>query len=175
MEVSLEGVSAEEIAGLATLAKRLGSNPKTRKDFMRLVKSDNPALSIPEVDLPDEIMAKIAEDAKERQKLEARLLESEQREEIRARREAIKRAKGLNDSQIEEVEKMMVEKGIHNHETAADFFLSQQKMAEPTPSFEPAKRLEIPALDKIKSNQSPIDMYKTAMHTAIDDLKSGRL
>lgn len=174
MEISLEGLSVEQITGLATLAKGLGDNPKTRKDFMRLVKAGNPDLSIPEVDLPDEIMSRIDAEAKKREALEAQLLEASVREQVRERREELKRAKSLSDEQIGEVEKLMVEKGIGNHDTAADFYLSQRKMAEPTPSFAAPKKLEIPALDQIRKGASMREIMETAAHQAIDDLKSGR-
>jgi hypothetical protein len=175
MEISLEGLSAEQITGLASLAKGLGDNPKTRKDFMRLVKSGNPDLSIPEVDLPDEIMSRIETEAKKREALEAQLLEASVREQVRERRELLKRQKNLSDAQVEDVEKMMVEKGISNHDTAAEFYLSQQRLAEPTPSYATPKKLEVPALDQLRKGASMREVMETAAHQAIDDMKSGRI
>ena len=67
--------------------------------------------------------------------LEARLREKEALDELNSRRNKLK-AKGLidRDEDIEEVEKVMLEKGITNHEAAAEYWRWMQQSATPTPT-----------------------------------------
>jgi hypothetical protein len=133
-EVSLEGMSQEAISGLALLAKGLSNNSATRDQFLQLAKTANPDLNIPEVDIPFKMQGMLKEEREKREKLENQIRESEVRLQIKERREEMKAKNGLSDAQIVEVEKMMVDKGIMNHDTAAEFYISQQKSAAPTPS-----------------------------------------
>jgi hypothetical protein len=132
--VSLEGMSPEAIADLALLAKGLSDNPKTRGQFLGLMKSADPSMSIPEIDIPNNIGAAVKPHLERINKLETEAREREIRDTITARRAKISKDKGLSESEVTEVEKMMVEKGISNHETAAEFYLSQKQSAAPTPS-----------------------------------------
>lgn len=132
--VSLEGMTPEQIADLAALAKGLSDDPKTRPYFLNMMKARNPDLSIPEVDIPLQIDAAISPKLKKLEELEKKDQEREMRDMIRERRQKLMTTKGLKEEQVAEVEKLMVEKGISNHETAADFYLSQQNAATPTPS-----------------------------------------
>lgn len=134
MAVSLEGMTPEAIADLAALAKGLSENPKTRGSFLNLMKAADPNLSIPEVDIPANIGAAVKPHLERIAKLEKEGLEREVRDRITARRAALVRDKGVSEDDIPAIEKLMVEKGIQNHETAAEFFLQQKQAAQPTPS-----------------------------------------
>ena len=133
-EISLEGMSQEAINGLALLAKGLSSNSKTRDQFLNLTKTANPDLNIPEVDIPFKMQGMLDAEAKKREELENKIRENEIRQQIKENRAQLAKTKGLSEEQVQEVEKMMTEKGIVNHDTAADFYLSQQKSATPTPT-----------------------------------------
>ena len=134
MAVSLEGMSAEAIADLAALAKGLSENPKTRPGMLRLMKDADPSLSIPEVDIPANIGAAVKPHLDRIAKLEREGNERAIRDQITERRASLIKNKGLTEADIPEVEKLMIEKGISNHDTAADFLLSQRNSAQPTPS-----------------------------------------
>jgi hypothetical protein len=134
MSVSLEGMTPEAIADLAALAKGLSENPKTRGQFLGMMKQADPNLSIPEVDIPARIGASVKPYVDKIAKLEREGQERAMRDMVNERRSKLVKNKGISESEIAEVEKLMVEKGIQNHDTAADFYLSQKQAAAPTPS-----------------------------------------
>ncbi len=173
-EISLEGMSQEAINGLALLAKGLSSNSKTRDQFLNLTKTANPELSIPEVDIPFKMQGMIEAEQKKREELENKIRENEIRQQIKDRRADIIKTKGLSEDQVLEVEKMMTEKGIVNHETAADFYLSQQKSAAPTPSAFTGSQ-QVPKVD-LKSFGGNINQWaRNEANATIGDIRSGRI
>lgn len=133
--MSLENMDYEQRDELAALAKRLADNPKTRKSFLRLTKEVNPELVIPELQL-EEYTEKKVNDAEQRvMQLENKLREKEAREELDRKRNALK-TNGLaqSDQDVEEIEKIMLEKNIANHETAAQYWDWMKQSATPTPT-----------------------------------------
>ena len=59
--------------------------------------------------------------------------EKEALEELEKRRQAlIKKGKAKSEDDVAEIEKVMLEKGITNHETAADYFDYMKQAAQPT-------------------------------------------
>ena len=132
-EVSLEGMSPEAISGLAMIAKGLSDNPATRNDFLKLTKTANPHLAIPEVDLPLQINNSISAERKKIESLESELLKDRVERDVEKRRAKLMKTKGLTEEQVTEVESLRVERNIANHETAADFYNMQRQVAKPTP------------------------------------------
>ena len=133
--MSLEDMSYEARDELAALAKTLAENPQTRKEFLRLTKQARPDVPIPELDI-DDSLTRVSSQAEERvSQLEAKLREKEAREELERRRNKIRKA-GLvqTDEDIEEVEKIMLEKKISDHETAAEYHQWMKQAAAPTPT-----------------------------------------
>jgi len=173
MAISLEGMSEEAIKDLALLAKGLSENPKTRGRFLGIIKESDPTLSIPEIDIPLNIGAAVKPHIDRIAKLEREAGERDIKDNIRSRRDSLVKNKGIKESEIEAVEKLMVEKGISNHDTAADFFLSERKSAAPTPSTfsQPA----IPKID-VKAMGGNINAWARGEATnAISDLIKGRV
>lgn len=132
--VSLEGLSPEQIADLAALSRAQLDNPTTRPYFLRNAKVANPEVSIPEVDIPMQAQALINAQAGEIDKLRKDMNEDRIRRDIMERRETLKSKHGLSDKDVGEIEKLMLEKQIGSHDTAAEFYKSQQQSAQPTPS-----------------------------------------
>lgn len=134
--MSLENYSPEAIQELAALSKRLAEDPATRKDYLKLAKKVMPDLPVPEIEM-EEAVDKRASAAEHRvQQLEAKLRQREVREELTKRRNALKE-KGYvqSEEEIQEIEKLMTEKGIANHETAADYWRYMRQSAVPTPGY----------------------------------------
>jgi hypothetical protein len=152
MPVSLEGMTAEAIADLAALAKGLADDPKTRPYLLNMMKARDPSLSIPEVDIPLAIAAQTKPQFEKLAKMEREIQEREIKQNIKDRRQALMKDKGLGEKEVAEVEKMMVEKGISNHDTAADFYLSQRSAAQPTPSTFSQPSIPKPDLKKMGMN-----------------------
>lgn len=134
-DISLEGLSPDAVSGLALLAKGLSDNPDTRNEFLKLTKRANPSLSIPEVDIPFGINAELATERGKREALEKEMMKDRIERDVEKRRASLMSSQGLSESDVTAVEKLMVEKNIPSHETAAEYFKMQQKSATPTPSF----------------------------------------
>jgi hypothetical protein len=131
--MSLEDLTPEARDELALLARQLAENPATRKDFLRLTKKAKPDMPIPELEI-EESTSNAVQKAEDRvQALEAKLAERDALEELEKRRSKI-RARGLKDDDIAEVEKIMLEKGITQHDAAADYWDWMKQASTPTPS-----------------------------------------
>ena len=133
--MSLENVSLEARDELAALAQQLAENPATRKQFLRMTKQVKPDLPIPELDMEDYTHNAVNKSEMRVQALEAKLRERDAIEELQKRRQSLMK-KGLiaNEDEVKDVEKIMLERGITNHETAAEFHQWMKQAAEPTPS-----------------------------------------
>jgi hypothetical protein len=133
--MSLENVSLEARDELAALAQQLAENPATRKQFLRMTKQVKPDLPIPELDMEDYTHNAVNKSEMRVQALEAKLRERDAIEELQKRRQSLMK-KGLiaDESEVKDVEKIMLERGITNHETAAEFHQWMKQAAEPTPS-----------------------------------------
>jgi hypothetical protein len=172
--VSLEGLSADEINGLAALGVSLTNNPKTRKEFFKLVKTVNPDASVPELDADEAIATATAAQNK---RLDA--MENKQREDdARARLAALKDEpviKGLiTKDEIPELEKYMKERGFTpiQYVQAAQLRQAEMRAAEPTPgTFQPTAVL--PG-DKDLRKDSRAWARKAAAD-AINDIKAGKV
>lgn len=175
-EVSLEGMSPEAIHGLAILAKGLSQNEKTRGEFLRLTKAANPSLSIPEVDIPASMNVAMEAEREERRKLEAKIAEQEARENVRARRDSLMKTKGLTDADMAEVEKLMVDKQIPSHETAAEFLLAQRQSAKPTPmTIGNFGSHQAPSMDLKQFGGNISQWARNEAVSTLNDIRSGRI
>lgn len=128
--MSLEDLSFEQRDELALLAKQLADNPNTRKEFLRMTKQVKPEMSIPELEIEDFTNKKITAAEERVMKLEADLRERDARAELDRRRAKLNRT----EEEIAEIEKVMLEKGMTNHETAAEYFDWMKQAAAPTPN-----------------------------------------
>ena len=133
--MSLEDLSLEQRDELAMLARQLADNPATRKQFLRMTKQVKPEMSIPELDIEDYTHSKVNAAEERVMHLESKMREKDAREELQKRRDSlIKKGLARNESDIDQIEKLMLEKGMTNHETAAEYFDWMRQAAEPTPN-----------------------------------------
>ena len=131
---SLEDLSQDTRNELAALARELSDNPKTRKQVLALTREVKPDMPMPELDIDDRISA-IQKSADERvAAIESKLSEKDMREELKRRRDALKASgKASSDEDIEAIEKVMLDRGIQSHETAAEYWDWMKQAAAPTP------------------------------------------
>ena len=127
--MSLEDLSLEQRDELALLAKQLSDNPNTRKEFLRMTKKVRPELSVPELDIEEYTNSKVNDAEKRVMALESKLRERDAVEELNKRRARL----GRSEEEVAEIEKVMLEKGMTNHETAAEYFDWMKQAATPTP------------------------------------------
>lgn len=133
--MSLENLSPQARDELAALAQRLADNPQTRKDFLRMTKQVNPDLPIPELEIEEKTNSALNQMRQENEAIRAKLQAKEAQEMLDKRRQSLVK-KGLveNEEEIDAVEKLMLEKKIADHETAAQYHQWMKQAAVPTPS-----------------------------------------
>ena len=168
--MSLENLSLEARDELAALAQTLAENPDTRKDFLRMTRKVKPDLPIPELDIEDYTHKAVSRSEDRVQALEAKLREKEAIEELNNRRQSLMK-KGLisNESEVGDVEKIMLERGITNHETAAEYHQWMKKAAVPTSSgYNPSA---VKQFDLNKYWKNPAAAARNEAMNALNDLR----
>ena len=168
--MSLENLSLEARDELAALAQTLAENPDTRKDFLRMTRKVKPDLPIPELDIEDYTNKAVNRSESRVQALEAKLREKEAIEELQKRRQSLMK-KGLisNESEVGDVEKIMLERGITNHETAAEYHQWMKQAAVPTSSgYNPSA---VKQFDLNKYWKNPVAAARNEAMNALNDLR----
>ena len=168
--MSLENLSLEARDELAQLAQTLAENPDTRKDFLRMTKKVKPDLPIPELDIEDYTHRAVSKSEDRLQALEAKLRERDAVEELQNRRQSLMK-KGLiaNESEINDVEKIMLERGITNHETAAEYHQWMKQAAVPTSTgYNPSA---VKQFDLNKYWKNPAAAARNEAMNALNDLR----
>jgi len=168
--MSLENVSMEARDELAALAQQLADNPATRKDFLRMTKKVKPELPIPELDMEDYTHNAVNKSEQRVQALEAKLRERDAVEELQKRRQSLMK-KGLiaSEDEVQDVEKIMLERGITNHETAAEFHQWMKQAAVPTSSgYNPSP---VKQFDLNKYWKNPVNAARDEAASALRDLR----
>jgi len=168
--MSLENVSMEARDELAALAQQLADNPATRKEFLRMTKKVKPDLPIPELDMEDYTHSAVTKSEQRVQALEAKLRERDAIEELQKRRESLMK-KGLisSEDEVKDVEKIMLERGITNHETAAEFHQWMKQAAVPTSSgYNPSA---VKQFDLNKYWKNPVNAARDEAANALRDLR----
>ena len=171
--MSLEDMSFEQRDQLALLMRELSDNPATRKDVLRLTKQIKPDLVIPELDIENSTKSYV-------DKLEQRLMmrDAKDREQdavrdLEARRSKLMK-KGFvqNEEDIHEVEKIMLEKGITNHESAAEYWQWMKQSATPTPTgYNPSA---VSKFDLGKYYKNPVGAARDEAAKALQELRQNR-
>ena len=171
--MSLEDMSFEQRDQLALLMRELSDNPATRKDVLRLTKQIKPDLVIPELEIENTTKSYV-------DKLEQRLMERDAKDreqdavrDLEARRNKLMK-KGLvqTDEDIHEVEKVMLEKGITNHESAAEYWQWMKQSATPTPTgYNPSA---VSKFDLGKYYKNPIRAARDEASKALQELRQNR-
>jgi hypothetical protein len=168
--MSLENVSYEARDELAALAQQLADNPATRKDFLRMTKKVKPDLPIPELDMEEYTHKAVSQSEQRVQALEAKLRERDAVEELQKRRQSLMK-KGLiaSEDEVKDVEKIMLERGITNHETAAEFHQWMKQAAVPTSSgYNPSA---VKQFDLNKYWKNPVNAARDEAANALRDLR----
>ena len=171
--MSLEDMSFEQRDQLALLMRELSDNPATRKDVLRLTKQIKPDLVIPELDIENTTKSYV-------DKLEQRLMERDAKDreqdavrDLEARRNKLMK-KGLvqNEDDIHEVEKVMLEKGITNHESAAEYWQWMKQSATPTPTgYNPSA---VSKFDLGKYYKNPVGAARDEASKALQELRQNK-
>lgn len=169
--MSLENLNDDARNELAALAQRLAENPETRKEFLRLTKKVKPDLPIPELEIEQYTNEAVTAANKRVEDLESRLRERDAMEALKERRQAIMK-KGLiqSEDEITEVEKVMLEKKIADHETAAEYYQWMKQAAVPTAStgYNPSP---VKGFDLNRYWKNPVGAARDEAAKALQDLR----
>jgi hypothetical protein len=168
--MSLENASYEERDALALLAKDLSNNPETRSQFMQLTRKVRPEVAMPELEIQERVNTQLDKYQQKISSLEAKLQERDAVNNLEQRRKSIL-DKGLvnNRDEIQDVEKIMLEKGITNHEAAAEYHNFMKQAAVPTPTGynpNPMKQFDLSAFRK-----NPIQAARDVAAQAMSEFK----
>ena len=168
--MSLENLSIDARDELAALAQQLAENPSTRKEFLRMTKKVKPDLPIPELEIEESTNKALSMAEQRVQSLENKLREKDALDDLQRRRNAIK-AKGLvnTEDDIKEVEKIMLDRGITNHETAAEYHQWMKQSATPTPSGYNPQIIQKMDLNKYWKN--PVTAARNEAVSALQELR----
>jgi predicted metal-dependent hydrolase len=133
--MSLENYSPDAVNELAALSQQLAENPETRREFLKLTKRIKPDLTIPEIDMEERMSSASERNEARVQELEAKLQKREAMDELERRRMDLRKKNLVSDDEdVQAVEKIMLDKGITNHETAAEYHKWMKQSATPTPT-----------------------------------------
>ena len=173
--MSLENYSVDQIQELAALADSLTKNPKTRESFLRLAKTASPDTPIPEIDLKDQVRAMAQPLVDKVATLERQMLTRSVEDNIMGKRNSLY-DKGFKKDEVDQSEKLMIERQIPSHDTAAEFFKMQKQTATPTPSTMTPITLPTNVMESMKNGgQSGMNQWaRGEAYSVINDLKAGR-
>jgi hypothetical protein len=129
--MSLEGLSPSQINQLATGMQALLNSTDTdvRRGAQRLLKKVDNKLNFPELDMQDAIESAIKPVKEESEALKSKLQEEEFRRQVQEDHKRVV-ARGFK---VDDVQKVMKERGIVNFDTAMNIMDMEQRLATPTP------------------------------------------
>ncbi len=169
--MSLNGLDEKTRDELAALALQLSSDPKTRKTFLKTVKTALPATAIPEVDSENALTEELAKRDKEIEELKNGFTQYKLQNDLSAARGQAKEKFGLSDEDVGKMEKMMQEKQLPaDYNWAGQLYKAQTEQATPTNfgsgGWGPA---EMPADEGLMADENKWSL-KTA-HSLVDELR----
>ena len=164
----------DELKSMGSLYAKLVNDQKTREFTLRATKHVAPQTPIPEIDVLDRVGAAVKPHIEKIDKLEKEMLKKSVEEKIEKKRADL-RGQGYTQQEIEAVEKLMVEKQIPDHMTAAEFYRLQSKSVEPTPSHYVSPTKLPYDKEKGKAAGGWRKFYTQDAHQAIDDIRAGRI
>lgn len=188
MANSLEDLSVDQLLQVAqrglnseNMLNGLYNDPATREDLLRLMKKQNPALTIPEIDAKDDVLGKVGDANKRVADLENKLAERDIRDRVTAEKNRVKNLYQLSDADMAEVEKLMIDEHepIPSYAAAAKVYVASRTQAVPTSSSLSPPVFEMPDQNVWKGgigNRAGLD--KIAMseaYRALNEIKSGKV
>ena len=171
---SLEDLSPEARDELALISRQLAENPETREAFLRLTKKARPEMTIDTIDMQDRMDARLQVMQSKLDQMEASKREDGALAELeRRRRELISKGKAKSEEDIGRIEKIMLEKGIQNHETAAEYDQWMRENSKPTgQSFYNPHFMNETARDTLsKFHKNPVGAARDEASKALMELR----
>jgi hypothetical protein len=167
--MSLEDMSYED-REMAKLAYQLNQNPETRSAFLQLTRKVRPDVAMPELEIEERTNRALQQSEARVASLEAKLQERDAINDLENRRKNLM-DKGMvqTRAEIQQVEKLMLEKNIVDHETAAEYHNFMKQAAVPTPSGynpNPMRQFDLKAFHK-----NPIQAARDVAAQAMSEIR----
>lgn len=121
------GYRAQQVAEGAT---QIWNDPNLSDRAKALWKEKFPEGNIPGYDTEQRINARLDKEKAERAEAEKKARDKAEDDQLAAKRRAVRERHNLNDEGMDKLEKLMVERGVADHEIAAHWLAAQ----EPAPS-----------------------------------------
>lgn len=171
MPTKIESLSDETRDQLAELALSIAGNPKTRKDFLGVIKKAAPDTPIPELDTSAAVEAAIAKEREERAKFEQQQNDRWLQKDLSERKQGVMSKYGLTDEQMKAMEERMGKKELpHDYEWAARLYTQEIEPVGATNYGTGGHGLyEMPSADGLMENEQHWSL-KTA-HQLVDELQ----
>lgn len=170
--MSLENMSMETKDEIVLLSEKLAKDPATREQFLRMVKKVKPDTSIPEIDLFDKTRDAFKIQSEQILSLENKIKEKEFSDSVQSKRMGLIRDGVVKDEkELAEVEKLMLERGIVEHKTAAEFFKMSKDSSVPTSSAYSPNSMPDDFMKKRNASLSDLNSHaRNVAHQAMDDV-----
>lgn len=178
--MSLEGKTDAEIEALATLADSVLSKPDTAGVFQRLVKRNNPDVSMPFVELEDRAAAAIAKQQKEIDELRSEHTQTTAQKQADSLYESLREHGAVSSrAGFEKLVTYASEQGFMTTEAglrkAAMSLQQEMEAAEPTPATVGTGLFGMGTDDNSKSfMRNPLAHSRTVAAQAMDDIIKSR-
>ena len=155
---------------LAELMLKMSSNPKTRKQLLKLTKEVNPNTPIPEIDVESEIDARVKAVKDESDKKFQELADERMKEKLESQRSKAMQKYGLDDAQMKKMEEMMTKGELPADYNWAPQLFSQQ--IEPVGSTSYTLEygpISMPSGEGLMENEHNWSVKEA--HTIVDELR----
>ena len=117
---------ADTDSKIAEASAKIWNSPERGARAKALWKEEFPDTDLKEWDVEQRINARLDGERKEREDAAKAARDRESDERLAADRQKIRDRFGATDDAIERLEKMMIDRGIGDHEVAAEFFFSRE-------------------------------------------------
>jgi len=177
-KATLEGLTPEDINGLAVTARGLIDNPKTRGKFQRLLREDDPTLVLPEIDAADAAAERVKPLEDQVTKLTNDLAQRDARDRLnRLQREPVEAGLLKSLEELPDLEKYMKEKGFTpvQYLQAARYRQMERQLAEPTPPNITPHQPLLPKGDELKAwMQNPAQKAREVANQFLNESRANR-
>lgn len=169
-----EVVPAElvEVLQKAKVLDELYENPKTRKEFLKVLKVNKPDLRIPELDTPGEVMNTLQPHLDEIAKAKKELADERAALKLERAKENLMRKHNLTEEELAEVGKTMKEKGIANVDTAIEHRRLADQVASPRSPGRQPQGFQIPNPEGLWNNTN--EWARTEAYKEWDAIQNGK-
>jgi len=156
---------------LAALALQLSSNPKTRKQFLKLTKEAMPNTPIPEIDVDNQIEERVAAVRKESDERLKKIEDDRLQERLMAQRQSVMREHGLDEAQMKTMEERITKGELPaDYKWAGKLFKQEIEPVGSTSYSADYGPLAMPSAEGLMENEARWSNMEA--HKIVDELRA---